>query len=201
MRLYNAPSGNTKRVRIFIAEKAIDVPRVELELIKDTRTEDFRKLNSLGELPVLELDDGDILTESVAICRYLEAAFPAIPLMGTSAYEQGNIAMWQMRIHGQIFMTYGLMVRHTLSIFADIVDQVPEFARTQREAIPDKWRWLESEMSDGRKFIAGDGFSFADVEGMTVLMIADAMDVPIPEDCRFVRAWADGMRRRPSWHA
>lgn len=201
MRLYNAPSGNTKRVRIFIAEKTIDVPRVELELVKDTRSADFRKLNSLGELPVLELDDGGILTESMAICRYLEAAFPTMPLMGTNAREQGNIAMWQLRVHSQIFMTYGLMVRHTLPIFADVVDQVPEFARTQREAIPDKWRWLDAEMSDGRMYVAGDKFSFADVEGMTVLMIADAMDVPIPEDCRFVRAWADAMRCRPSWHA
>lgn len=201
MKLYNAPSGNTKRVRIFIAEKAIEVPRVELELIRDTRTEDFRKLNSLGELPVLELDDGSILTESVAICRYLEAAFPAMPLMGTNARQQGLIAMWQLRVHGQIFMTYGLMVRHTLPIFADVVDQVPEFARSLREAIPDKWRWLDTEMSDGRTYIAGDEFSFADVEGMTALMIADAFELPIPQECGFVNAWADAMRQRPSWHA
>ena len=87
MKLYNATSGNTKRVRIFIAEKGIEVPRVELELGVDTRAPDFRKLNSLGEVPVLELDDGRVISESIAICRYLEAVHPEPPLMGRDAFE------------------------------------------------------------------------------------------------------------------
>lgn len=201
MKLYNATAGNPKRVRIFVEEKGIDIPRVELELGTDTRTPEFRALNSLAELPILELDDGQIITESRAICRYLEIQFPETPLMGVDAFEQGHIAMWSERIHGQLFMTYGLMARHTIPLFADVVDQVPAFAESQRNAIPEKWRWLNREMSDGRQFIAGETFSFADVEGMTALMIADAFDLGIPESCKYAKQWAKAMRQRPSWEA
>ena len=201
MKLYNATSGNTKRVRIFIAEKGIEVPRVELELGVDTRAPEFRKLNSLGEVPVLELDDGRVISESIAICRYLEAVHPEPPLMGRDAFEQAQIEMWSQRIHGQIFMTYGFYVRHTLPLFADTVEQLAEFAETQRRAIPEKWRWLDSEMSDGRRFIAGDAFTMADVHGMTVLMIADGLNLPVPEACVNVQAWSNAMRERPSWQA
>ena len=163
MKLYDAEAGNAKRVRIFVAEKGIEIPREVLELGKDTRTPEFLKINSLGEVPVLELDDGGVLTESIAICRYLESIYPDKPLMGRDAREQGQIEMWSQRIYSQLFMTIGLMVRHELPMFADIVEQVPEFAAAQRRAMPEKWRWLDYEMSDGRAFIAGDEFSFADV--------------------------------------
>ena len=201
MKLYNAMAGNTKRVRIFIAEKGINIPRVELKVGVDTRTPEFRKINSLGELPVLELDDGRVITESMAICRYLEAVFPDPPLLGTDAFEQGYIEMWSQRIHGQLFMTYGNFVRHSVSLFADVMEQVPQFAESERRAIPERWTWLDTEMSDGRPFIAGEAFTMADVQGMTVLMIADGMSLPIPERCEFVIRWASAMRERPSWEA
>jgi len=201
MELFNANAGNTKRVRVFLAEKGADVPRVELTLGKDTRTPAFRKLNTLGELPVLRLDDGRLLTESLAICRYFEAVFPDPPLMGTDAFEQGHIEMWSQRIHNQLFMTYGGFVRHSIPFFADVMEQVPAFAEAQRRAIPEKWVWLDGEMADGRRFIAGERFTMADIHGMTVLMIADGIDVPIPGDCRRVNRWADAMRARPSFSA
>ena len=201
MKLYNAMAGNPKRVRIFIAEKGIDVPRIELELGKDTRSPEFLALNSLGELPILELDDGRIITESRAICRYLESHYPVTPLMGVNAYEQGHIAMWSERVYAQLFMTYGLMIRHSIELFADVVDQVPEFADALRNSIPEKWKWFDKELSDGRPFIAGEQFSFADVEGMTVLMIADAIELGIPDTCEFANFWASAVRQRESWLA
>lgn len=201
MRLYNANSGNTKRVRIFIAEKKINVPCIDLELGVDTRSPQFLKINALGEVPVLELDDGQIITESVAICRYLEAAFPDPCLMGRTPAEKGQIEMWNDRIFGQLFMTYGLFVRHSISLFANVVDQIPAFAESQKAAIPGKWSWLDSEMADGRSFIAGSAFSMADVQAMTVLWIADGLNLPIPEHCHHVKRWADAMRSRASWNA
>lgn len=201
MKLYNAMSGNTKRVRIFMAEKNIDIPRVDLELGSGTRTAEYRKINSLGEVPALELDDGQVITESRAICRYLESRFPDYPLMGQNALEHGKIAMWSERIHGHLFMTYGLYVRHTLSLFDGVVDQIPDFANTLRKAIPEKWRWFDREMADGRPYIAGDQFSFADVEGMTALMIADALEIGIPGSCGHAHSWAHAMRSRTSWGA
>ncbi len=201
MKLYNAPSGNTKRVCIFLAEKGADVPRVELKLGSDTRTPEFKELNSLGELPVLQLDDGRVITESFAICRYFEAVFPDPPLMGTDPIEQAQIEMWSQRIHAQLFLTYGNFVRHSIALFADVMEQVPAFADAQRRAIPDKWAWLDAEMSDGRSHIAGDRFSMADIHGMCVLMIADGLGLPVPPACKWANRWADAMRQRPSFAA
>lgn len=201
MKLYDTNSGNTKRVRIFIAEKGIEISRVALELGKDTRSPEFLRLNSLGELPVLELDDGRILTESLAICRYLEAEFPERPLMGTTPFEQGHIEMWSQRIYAHLFMTHGNFVRHSMDFFNAVMEQVPEFAEAQRRAIPEKWMWLDREMSDGRDYIAGDTFSMADVHGMTVLMIADGLKISIPGQCACVNRWAAAMRGRPSFQA
>ena len=201
MRLYHAMSGNTKRVRIFLAEKQIEIPRVELTLGTDTRTAAYRRINSLGEVPALQLDDGQVITESRAICRYLDLAFPDIPLMGITAEEQGRIAMWSDRIHGHLFMAYGSMVRHRMPLFADVVEQVPTFAETQERLIPQKWAWLDEMLSDASPFIAGEQFSFADVEGMTVLMLAEATALDVPKTCPNARRWADAMRRRPSWVA
>lgn len=201
MKLYDANAGNAKRVRIFIAEKGIDLPREVLELGKDTREQTFKKRNSLGEVPLLELDDGRHISESLAICRYLDLAFPEHPLMGRDAFEQGHIEMWSQRIYHQLFLTIGLMVRHTLPLFADVVEQVPAFAEAQKRAMPQKWRWLDEEMADGRAFIAGDAFTFADVQGMTVLWLTDIFALNAPEDCKFARAWAAAMRQRPSWEA
>ncbi|MCR9136524.1 MAG: glutathione S-transferase family protein [Alphaproteobacteria bacterium] len=201
MKLYDTQSGNTKRVRIFIAEKGIEIPRVQMELGADTRSREFQQLNTLGELPVLELDDGRMITESLAICRYLEAVYPDRPLMGTNPFEQGHIEMWSQRIYMQLFMTHGNFVRHSMDLFAAVMEQVPEFAAAQRRAIPDKWVWLDDEMSDGRAYIAGDTFTMADVQAMTVLMIADGLNMPIPGQCVHVNRWADAMRDRPSFHA
>lgn len=201
MKLYDAEAGNAKRVRIFIAEKGIEVPRVVLEIGKETRAPEYLKVNSLGEVPALELDDGSVVTESVAICRYLDLAFPDKPLMGVGPVEQGRIEMWSQRIFWQLFLPVGLMVRHTLSLFEDVVEQVPAFADSQRKAIPQRWRWLDQEMADGRSFIAGDAFSFADVQGMTALTLTDLFDISVPEDCAHAGKWATRMRKRPSWNA
>lgn len=202
MKLYNAPSGNSKRVRIFIAEKNIQIPTVELELGKDTRTKNYKEtVNSLGEVPALELEDGQIITESQAICRYLEALYPTPSLMGRTAPGKAHIDMWSERIYAQLFLPYGLMVKHTMALFSDVVEQVPAFAQSQRRLIPRNWQWLDNEMSDGRTYIAGDEFSFADIQAMVVLMIADAIELGIPSQCINVQNWADKIRRRPSWEA
>ncbi len=201
MKLYNAQSGNTKRVRIFIAEKGVDIPRIDVELGKDTRTPEFRKLNSLGEVPVLELDDGRVITEVMAICRYLESQFPAPALMGEDAYDIAYIEMWNLRMQNHIFMPHGYYVRHSIDLFSDVIEQIPAFAESQKKSIPEKWRWLESEMADGRPFITGDTFTIADITGMATLMVADVFNFSIPEDCAHVHRWADAMRARESWNA
>jgi glutathione S-transferase len=201
MKLYDANAGNPKRVRIFIAEKKIDIPREILELGTDTRSEEFLKINPNGEVPALELSDGQVITETYAVCQYLEAKFPERPLMGVTPEDKGRIAMHSQRIHSHLFMTLGLIVRHEVPLFADVLEQVPEFAQSLRRAVPDKWAMLEKSMSDERSFIAGETFTFADVEGMAALTIADAFGLGPSEACKNVQSWASNMRDRPSWNA
>ena len=101
MKLYLGPGPNSDRVRIFLAEKSIDLPVVPIDFGKrEHKSAEFLKLNSLGQVPVLQLDDGEVITESVAICRYVEAIHPSPPLFGSDAPHQGKAEMWNRRMDG-----------------------------------------------------------------------------------------------------
>jgi glutathione S-transferase len=202
MKLYNGKAPNPRRVRIFLAEKGIDVPRVDLDLQKfEARTPEFSRINSLQQAPVLVLDDGTIITESVAICRYLEEAHPTPALFGASAVERAKVEMWNRRMEIELFATCGNIALHTFEFFKDRIIQVPAFAEAQRETMPKKWAWLDRELADERPFIAGDSFSVADITGMTASMVAEYAGVPIPAGLRHAKRWDEKMRARPSWAA
>jgi glutathione S-transferase len=202
MKLYVAPGPNSYRVRIFMAEKGIELPLVELDYGKrEHKSPEFLKLNSLGQVPVLVLDDGTIITESVAICRYLEAVHPTQPLFGADAASQGKIEMWNRRMENEVFGTIGNVTLHTNEFFKERLIQVPEFAEAQRKMIPGKWAWLDREMSDGRPYLAGDEFSMADISGMVTLWLSEVFSYEVPTDLPHVQAWNARLRQRPSWNA
>ncbi len=200
MKLYNAAAPSPRRVRIFLAEKAFDVPGVDINILEgESRTPEFLKINSLGETPVLELDDGTLITECVAICRYFETLHPEPPLMGTDAKDQARVEMWNRRMEIQIMSTIGNVARHTAPFFADKVDQIPAFAESQRNLMPGQWAWLDGELADGRPFVAGDRFSIADITGMAALMAGDFFEMPVPAGLEHVSRWSESVRSRPSW--
>lgn len=202
MKLYVAPGPNSYRVRIFMAEKGIELPLVELDYGKrEHKSPEFLKLNSLGQVPVLVLDDGTIITESVAICRYLEAVHPTQPLFGADAASQGKVEMWNRRMENEVFGTIGNVTLHTNEFFKERLIQVPEFAEAQRKMIPGKWAWLDREMSDGRPYLAGDEFSMADISGMVTLWLSEVFSYEVPTDLPHVQAWNARLRQRPSWNA
>jgi glutathione S-transferase len=202
MKLYVAPGPNSYRVRIFMAEKGISLPLVELDYGKrEHKSPEFLKLNSLGQVPVLVLDDGTVITESVAICRYLEAVHPTPPLFGSDAVSQGKIEMWNRRMENEVFATIGNVTLHTDEFFKERVIQVPAFAEAQRRMIPGKWAWLDREMSDGRPYLAGDEFSIADISGMVTLWLSEVFSYEVPADLPHVQRWNERLRRRPSWNA
>lgn len=202
MKLYVAPGPNSYRVRIFMAEKGIELPLVELDYAKrEHKSPEFLKLNSLGQVPVLVLDDGTIITESVAICRYLEAVHPTRPLFGADAVSQGKIEMWNRRMENEVFGTIGNVTLHTNEFFKERLIQVPAFAEAQRKMIPGKWAWLDREMSDGRAYLAGDAFSMADISGMVTLWLSEVFSYEVPADLPHVQAWNQRLRQRPSWNA
>src|SRR5436190_20295215 len=202
MKLYVAPGPNSYRVRIFMAEKGIKLPLVELDYAKrEHKSPQFLKLNSLGQVPVLELDDGAVITESVAICRYLEALHPTPALFGSDAVSKGKIEMWNRRMEQEVFATIGNVVMHTNEFFKERVTQVKAFAEAQKCAIPGKWAWLDREMSDGRAYLTGDDFSFADISGMVTLWLSEVFSFEVPPKLANVARWNERLRQRPSWNA
>jgi len=202
MKLYNAMTPNSLRVNVFLAEKGVDVPRHDINVMGGgTRTPEFLAINSFGELPVLELDDGRMLTESVAICRYFEELHPEPSLMGKSAYEQAHIEMWNRRVEQQLFWTIGAVARHTFAFFADKIEQFPDYAASQRRLFDKNWAWFNGELSDGRPFVTGEAFTIADITGMAALLVCDFTDKTLPSDLKHAKRWAETMRARHSFAA
>ncbi len=202
MKFYNAAAPSPRRVRIFLAEKGVKLPREDLDLQEGaTRTPEFLAKNSLGGTPVLELDDGTVLTESMAICRYIESLHPEPALLGTDDLDAAKVEMWNRRMEIEIFSTLGSIAQHSFEFFADKVEQVPAFAEVQKRTAVRKWQWLDGELADGRPYIAGDRFSVADITGMAALMVGDFVGVEIPATFSHVNRWNDGMRSRASWSA
>ncbi len=200
MKLFAAKAPNAFRVVAFMQEKNIDIPIENLDVMKgDTRQSEHLKRNSLGEIPVLELDDGRYLTESIAICRYLESLYPEPALMGSTPLEAAHIEMWNRRMEQQIMGPHAQLGLHVIPIFADKIEQLPTYAETQRRLIDKNWVWLDAELSDGRKYVAGDDFSVADITGMTALMIAGFMQVEVPSNLVNVNRWVTSVQSRDCW--
>ncbi len=200
MKLYDATAPNPLRVNVFLAEKGIDVARVPVDVrAKAARAPEFRRINSRGEVPVLETAEGVNLAESVAICRYFEALHPEPPLFGRTPLEQGLVEMWNRRMELLIFQTIANVALHSIEFFADKVEQVPDYAATQRRAFLENWDWLDAELADGRTFVADDQFSVADITGMAALFVADLMEVKLPAARRHARRWEEAVRSRRSF--
>jgi glutathione S-transferase len=202
MKLYNGMSPSGLRVSVFLAEKGLDIPTTSINVLEgEARTPEFLAINSLGEVPVLELDDGQIITESLAICRYFEILHPEPSLMGQSAAEQAHIEMWSRRIELQILSVVGSIGLHEMPLFADKIQQFPNYAASQRRVFPKKLAWLDKEMSDGRSFVAGNDFTVADITGMAAMMICSFFEIEIPENLTYVKQWQESVMQRPSWPA
>jgi glutathione S-transferase len=199
MRLHWSIGPNSYRVRIFLAEKGIEVPRSYIDFEKgEHRSSEFLRLNSLGQVPVLELNDGTVITESVAICRYFEEVHPSPPLFGQGAVERAHVEMWNRRAEQVIFGTIGDVALHTAELFKDRLPQFPAFADAQRLAVPDKWAWLDRELGDGRTFIAGERFSVADITAAVAAWLGEFFETERPSNLAHLRRWLDRVRSRPS---
>ncbi len=201
MKLYTThPAPNPFRLRVFLVEKGIELPIEQIDIMAgETRGPEFLKKNSLGELPVLELDDGTLLTEAIAICRYLESEYPDTPLMGRTPLEVAKIDMWTRRMEQQIQTPIGEVARHTFPLFADSTEQLPEYAETQKRLALKRWAWLDAELSDGRVYVCDDKFSVADITGMAALMICDFSGETVPKDMVNVKRWETAVRTHKAW--
>lgn len=200
MKLYNSamPAPNPRRVRIFAAEKGIDLPLEEVALAKrEHKSDAFREKNSLGQTPVLELDDGTTISESVSICRYLEEMHPANPLFGRNALERAQVDMWLRRVEFVLMGPVGNFWRHAHPYTAKVVKQIPEFGESNREATAAAMRWFDREL-EGRDFILGDYFSAADIMALCVVDFAKFAGLDLPDGTPHLHAWHKRVSSRPS---
>lgn len=202
MRLYDAASApNPRRVRIFIAEKGMDVPIVQVDLnAKQNQTPEFRAKNPLGGVPVLELDDGTCIAESVAICRYLEGVQPEPPLMGVDAKDRAVVEMWQRRMEFEIFQPIANVFVHTHEWFKGRRPQVPEYGEACRKHALARMTWLD-EILASRPFVAGERYTIADITALCGIDWGRVTKTRIPEGCGNLLAWHERVSSRPSARA
>ncbi|MDP6953582.1 MAG: glutathione S-transferase family protein [Alphaproteobacteria bacterium] len=204
MKFYDlAGSPNTRRVRIFLAEKGLDIPTVMVDMMKgENRTPEFLETkNSLGLLPVLELDDGSCITESVAICRYLDTLHPEPPMFGRDAREQASVEMWNRRMELEILYPAMQTFVHSHKMWAGRMTQILDWADACREKIRERYDWLDKELA-GREFIATDDYTVADITAQCAVLIAKGVcDVRIADDQANLAAWWERVTARPTARA
>jgi glutathione S-transferase len=200
MNLYGAPkpAPNPRRVRIFLAEKGIDLPETPVNLMqREHKSPEHRARNSLGQVPTLVLDDGTAISETVAICRYFEETRPDPPLFGTGPIGKARVDMWIRRVEFAVMQPVGNFWRHAHPRTAALLTQYKDFGESNRETYGNALRWFDRELAD-REFVTGDAYSMADICALTTVDFADWIGLPVPEEFGKVRAWRERVSARPS---
>jgi len=202
MTIYDSQTApNPRRVRVFLAEKGIAVPYEQVDIVKaDNRSAEFRRKNPLGTLPVLELDDGTCIAESVAICRYFEEIHPAPPLMGTDARDRALVEMWQRRMEFEVFGPITQVFRNLHPFFAGRIPQVAEWGEVNRKAAEARLAWLDSVLAE-REFIAGDRYTIADITALCGIDFGRVSKIRIQPEHTNLARWHAAVSARPSAQA
>ncbi len=199
MKLYDARTApNPRRVRIFLAEKGIEVPVEQVDIVSaQNRSPEFRTKNAMGTLPVLELDDGTTIAESVAICRYFEEVHRDPPLMGTDAKDRALVEMWQRRMELEVFVPVTQVFRNAHAFFRGRIPQVPEYGEVCRTHAQQRLAWLDGVLAD-RPFVAGERYTIADITALCGIDFGRVSDIRIlPEQTNLTR-WHNAVSARPS---
>jgi glutathione S-transferase len=154
--------------------------------------------NPAGGLPVMELDDGTHMAESVAICRYLEGLHPEPNLMGKDSREQSMIEMWNRRVELGLFAAAARAFQHTNELFKARIKQFPEYGETQRETTKNQLQWLDAQIGN-KPFLAGDRFTIADITALVAVDFAvQAAGVPLDPALKNLARWHQSVSSRPS---
>ncbi len=191
---------NPRRVRIFLAEKGVtDIDYIEVDLQKgENLTPEFKKLSPLTKVPVLELDDGTSICETVAICRYFEEAFPDTPkLMGETAQEKAHIEMWQRWAEFYFLMPTGMCFQHTSGYFKDRMNPIEEWGKECSVQVKKFMHFLNKHLAT-HAFIAGDKFSIADITTLCTVDFNKVNRIAIEENQTHLLRWYKDVSSRPS---
>jgi len=199
MKLYDASTApNPRRVRIFLAEKGISVPVDQVDIVSaQNRSPEFRAKNAMGTLPVLELDDGTTIAESVAICRYFEELQPDPPLMGTDAKDRAAIEMWQRRMEFELFLPITQVFRNGHAFFKGRIPQVPEYGEVCRKHAEQRLEWLDGVLAD-RPFVAGERYTIADITALCAIDFGRVSNIRVTPEQPNLARWHAAVSSRPS---
>lgn len=203
MKLYDSRTApNPRRTRIFLAEKGIALPLVPVDIMKkEAQTAEFTAMNPMQRLPVLELDDGTHLCESIAICRYFEELQPEPPLFGVDPLDRARVEMWHRWIELDVFLTITFAFRHSSEAMAHLqIPQVPDWAAANRELLEERLRWLDGVLA-GRPFIAGERFSMVDITAVVAMDFMRVVGRRLGDDTPNLKTWHARVAERPSYKA
>jgi glutathione S-transferase len=202
MKLYDSSTApNPRRVRIFLAEKGIDIPTEQVDIGKRMNLEpDFLAKNPLGKVPVLELDDGTYLSETVAICRYLEGTHPTPPLMGVDPSDAAVVEMWQRRMEFEVAIPIMQCFQNTHDYFKGRITQVPDYGEVCRATALERLAWLDQVLGE-REFVAGERYSIADITLLVGIDFGRVVRLRIPPEHKNLTRWHEAVSSRPSAQA
>jgi len=200
MKLYDGGRApNPRRVKVFLAEKGLTVPleQVDLGALAHKKPE-YTAINPLQRVPALELDDGTIITESIAICRYIEALHPEPRLFGQGAKDEAMVEMWQRRVEFHLLVPISQVFRHAHPAMKEMeVPQVPAWADSNKPRVTEFLEILDRELKD-RRFVAGDRYTVADITGLVCIDFMKPAKLAVPESLSNLKRWHAEVSTRPS---
>ena len=200
MKLYDTRTApNPRRARIFLAEKGITLPTEQVDIMTlQHKTPEYSAINPLQRMPALVLDDGTVITESIAICRYFEMLQPDPPLFGVGPKESALVEMWNRRCEINFFSNVAAVFRHLHPAMKELeVPQVPAWAEANKPRVTWFLELLDRELAN-REFIAGDRFSVADITALVATDFMKPARLAIPAEAGNVKRWHAAVSARPS---
>jgi len=200
MKLYSSLGPNPRIVRMFMAERGIELPIVEVDIIAgENLAEDYKALNPSAQSPCLQLDSGMVLAEVTAICAYLDEVSPGPSLIGESAEERAETRMWSRRIDVRILepMTLAFRSAEGLPMFENRYHVIPHAADDLKATVQKSWAWLEQQMN-GKEYVCGERFTLADVQLYCFAEFGTMVGQGIPADLPNLQGWYARVAGRPS---
>jgi glutathione S-transferase len=200
MKIYeSATAPNARRVRIFLHEKNIlNIDYIQMDIQSgDNLTEAFKQKNPLAKIPILELDDGTVISESVAICRYFEETNPENPLLGSSAIDKAIIEQWQRRMELSLLMPTGMCFQHSTGYFKDRMNVIPDWGKECGNNVKKFLVFLDAHLATS-KYIAGDSFSIADITALISIDFNRVNNIKMEDDQINLKRWYETVSSRPS---
>ncbi|NIB40818.1 glutathione S-transferase family protein [Pseudomaricurvus alkylphenolicus] len=206
MKLYNSDiQSNPRRVRMFLAEKELTLDTIDIDIFSGGQfSPEFKNKSPLWDIPLLELDNGQCITQVNAICRYLETLYPTPPLFGTTAQEQAQVEMWNHIAFINGMQAIAEVARNSMPVFegrallgAHSFDQIPALAERGQQRMRTFMLDINHRLSE-EKFLAGTEFSVADITAFVAIDLALSNGIEQPSECSSLSEWLTKMRSRPS---